>query len=54
MQGKHTRGTGIRSDAEKQNFLVVNGWRPLVFTSDMLRDDPDSCIELVKTLIKKG
>lgn len=36
--GRHARGYGIQSDCEKQNLLVCLGYRPMRFTSKMVRD----------------
>jgi hypothetical protein len=36
--GRHARGYGIESDCEKQNMLVVLGYRPMRFTKDMVKD----------------
>jgi hypothetical protein len=38
VQGRHTRGAGMRGDCEKYNAAVLDGWRVLRFTSDMIRD----------------
>jgi len=32
----HTSGKGIRRDAMKQDLAILNGYRPLVFTADMV------------------
>jgi very-short-patch-repair endonuclease len=37
--GRHTRGAGYARDCEKYNLAVVNGWRVLRYTSNMLLDD---------------
>jgi len=34
----HSTGTGIRRDCQKHNAATLEGWRVLVFTSDMIRD----------------
>ena len=51
--GRHVRGTGYRNDCEKQNRAVAEGWLPFRFTSDMLRDDPMGCVEMVKRTIEE-
>lgn len=38
IQGRHSRGSGMRKDAEKYNAAALAGWRVLRFTSDMIRD----------------
>lgn len=38
VSGRHSRGAGMRKDAEKYNTAVLYGWRVLRFTSDMVRD----------------
>jgi very-short-patch-repair endonuclease len=39
VKGSHSTGTGIRRDCEKLNLATIAGWRCLLFTSDMVRDD---------------
>jgi len=36
-RGRHTRGAGYTSDAEKYNLATVKGWRVLRFTGDMIK-----------------
>lgn len=36
-RGKHGRGSGIVNDIEKQNAAVLLGFRPLRFTTDMVK-----------------
>lgn len=36
VKGAHSTGAGIRRDAEKLNAVVLEGYRPLLFTTDML------------------
>jgi hypothetical protein len=38
VAGRHSRGKGMRSDAEKYNEATLAGWRVLRFTSDMVTD----------------
>ena len=38
VQGRHSRGAGMRSDAEKYNLATLKGWRVLRVTSDMVKD----------------
>jgi len=51
--GRHVTGTGYRGDCEKQNRAVAEGWLPFRFTSDMLRDDPMSCVLMVEAAINR-
>ncbi len=37
MQGRHSRAAGMASDCEKQNLLVLAGWKPLRFTGGQVR-----------------
>ena len=36
-RGRHTRGAGYTSDAEKYNLATVKGWHVLRFTGDMIK-----------------
>jgi hypothetical protein len=36
--GRHTRGSGVETDCEKQNLLVALGYRPMRVTSSQVRD----------------
>jgi hypothetical protein len=36
--GAHSRGSGQRRDFDKQNSAVALGWRPIVVSTDMIRD----------------
>lgn len=38
VKGRHSRGAGMRKDAEKYNAAILQGWRVLRFTGDMVRD----------------
>lgn len=49
----HSSAAGQSRDAEKQNALAIAGWRPLTFTSVMLRDDPGGCIEIIARLVRQ-
>lgn len=49
--GRHTRPVGLRSDCEKLNAAVLADWRVLVFTTDMLEEDPIGCISQVLKLL---
>lgn len=45
VSGRHSRGAGMRKDAEKYNAATLQGWRILRFTGDMVRDG--SAIDVV-------
>lgn len=36
--GRHTRGSGVERDCEKQNLLVAFGYRPMRVTGHQVRD----------------
>ena len=38
VKGRHSRGAGMRADAEKYNAATLQGWRVLRFTGDMVKD----------------
>lgn len=38
VSGRHSRGSGMRKDAEKYNTATLDGWRVLRFTTDMVQD----------------
>lgn len=38
VQGRHTRGTGASSDAEKLSLAAIHGWRILVVVGEHIRD----------------
>ncbi len=37
MQGRHSRAAGMASDCEKQNLLVLAGWKTLRFTGSQVK-----------------
>lgn len=47
-RGGHNTAAGIQRDAEKLNLCVLQGYRPLFFTTDDLRKDPDGCIDVIR------
>lgn len=49
----HTRA-GQVADYRKLNLATVYGWRVLQFSTDMLRRDPQGCIEQLKQLLNGG
>jgi len=49
----HTRA-GQVADYRKLNLATVYGWRVLQFSTDMLRRDPQGCIEQLKLLLNGG
>jgi very-short-patch-repair endonuclease len=50
--GRHSRGAGMRKDAEKYNAAVLQGWRVLRFTGDMVKDG--SAIEVVRRALMEA
>lgn len=38
VNGRHQRGKGFEDDCEKYNEAVLDGWRVLRFTGDMVKD----------------
>lgn len=38
VSGRHSRGAGMRKDAEKYNTAALAGWMVLRFTGDMVTD----------------
>jgi very-short-patch-repair endonuclease len=50
--GRHSRPRGIREDATKQNAAIERGWVVLVYTTDMLEDDPIMCIEQTLRVVR--
>ena len=45
--GRHTRGTGFIKDCQKYNLAVLNGWKVMRYTPDMID-------EIIPDLIKIG
>jgi very-short-patch-repair endonuclease len=37
QNGRHNRHSGYQADCEKYNTAILNGWRVLRFTSDMVK-----------------
>jgi very-short-patch-repair endonuclease len=48
-RGRHTRGAGYTSDAEKYNLATVKGWRVLRFTGDMIKNG--SAIDTIEKVL---
>ena len=46
--GAHTMST----DYEKRNAAVEAGWALLCFTTDMLKRDPQACVDVVERVIR--
>jgi very-short-patch-repair endonuclease len=46
--GGHVRGKGYTRDCEKMNLAQSAGWRVFQFTTDMLREDINGCVDMVK------
>ena len=45
--GRHTTGAGFTKDCEKLNAAAELGYSVLRFTTEMLSNDPQACIEQV-------
>lgn len=50
VRGRHSRGAGMRSDAEKYNTASLMGWTVLRFTGDMVKDG--SALDTVKKALQ--
>lgn len=50
IQGRHSRGAGMRNDAIKYNEAVLMGFRLLRVTADMIRDG--SALEVIERALK--
>ncbi len=50
VRGRHSRGAGMRKDADKYNQAAIMGWYVLRFTGDMVKDG--SAIQTVKDALK--
>jgi very-short-patch-repair endonuclease len=46
-KGRHQTPTGMQSDCEKYNELAIQGWLLLRFTTDMIRKQPNECVETI-------
>jgi len=51
VQGGHSRGVGYAKDCEKYNLAVLDGWRVIRFTGDMLKKDGQGCIDILKKVL---
>jgi very-short-patch-repair endonuclease len=49
--GRHLQPKGYTKDVEKYNLAVINGFKLLRFTGEMLDKDPVGCIEMVKGML---
>jgi very-short-patch-repair endonuclease len=49
--GRHTRGKGYTEDCRKYNAAILEGWKVIRFTQEMLRNEFDDCINIVKQAI---
>ena len=50
MYGKHNRPIGMQQDYIKYNAATVAGWRVLIYTPEMLRNQPGLIISAVRQL----
>ncbi len=51
--GGHNTGAGIARDADKLNLATKSGWRCLLFTSDMIRNQDAPVTEIVQELLQE-
>lgn len=51
--GRHSRGTGQRDDATKNNLAVKMGWRPFYATTDMISEDPQGLMNDILACLDK-
>ncbi len=49
-KGAHSTGTGIRRDYEKNNLAQLEGWRCLMFDSEMVRSG--EAVEIVRKALQ--
>jgi very-short-patch-repair endonuclease len=47
VNGGHNRGAQMSKDYEKINTAQATGWKVFQFTTDMLRDNPQKCVNTV-------
>ena len=47
----HSTGAGIRRDAEKLNLATSRGWKCLLFTADMIADQDNPVIDIIKEIL---
>ena len=52
VKGRHSRGSGMRKDAEKYNAATLQGWKVYRFTGDMVKDG--SAIRTVEEALTHG
>jgi very-short-patch-repair endonuclease len=48
--GRHTRGNGYEEDCRKYNIAVIEGWKVLRFTSDMVKRG--EAIKILRVVLK--
>lgn len=51
VQGRHQRPEGFEDDCRKYNQAILDSWRVLRFTGDMLKNDPIGCVNQVRQLL---
>lgn len=54
LNGYHNRGQGQNNDAEKNNLAVLDGWKILYYTTNMINKDPGQVINDIKGLINEN
>lgn len=43
---------GFKRDHQKQNLLVINGWTPLIFYAQQIKEELNGCLETIKLTIE--
>lgn len=51
--GGHSRGSGVKRDIERSNWMAANDWRLLRFTTNELQERPVQLIEDVAAVLEK-
>jgi len=51
-RGRHVRGAGFERDLEKMNLAVLNGWRVLRYSTNMLNDNPEQVIGQIRKVLE--
>lgn len=51
VNGRHNRGRGFESDHEKLNAAQAQGWKVFKFTPQMLKRDPEKCINVFRKFV---
>lgn len=54
IAGRHSRGKGYLNDCDKQNAVMMLGYRLFKFTTDHINNDPHSAILMIKTALGRN